>query len=87
MITTLAILNTEESMKFFYNKLYLGFEKFVPKTKAKVKDQPVWLTNKCLKLIRKKYHLFKRYKFSKTHYDFQRFIEVRNETKRQIGMQ
>ena len=80
----IAILNTEEAMKFFYNKLYLGFEKFVPKTKAKVKDQPVWLTNKCLKLIRKKYHLFKRYKFSKTHYDFQRFIEVRNEAKRQI---
>ena len=37
-----------------------------------------------MKLIRKKYHLYKRYKFSKSHYEFQRYIEVRNEAKRQI---
>ena len=37
-----------------------------------------------MKCIKKKYELYKRYKLSFKHYDYQRYIEQRNETKRQI---
>ena len=35
-------------------------------------------------IIRKKYTLYKRYKYSNLHYDYQNYIKARNEAKRQI---
>ena len=37
-----------------------------------------------MRCIKKKYFLYKRYLESELHYDYQRYIEIRNETKRQI---
>lgn len=37
-----------------------------------------------MKLIRKKYHLYKRFTKSKLYYDYQKYIEIRNKTKQTI---
>ena len=42
------------------------------------------MSNKSMKYLKKKYTLFKRYRFSKTHYDYQKCIEARNEAKIQL---
>ena len=75
-------MDTEQSWKCFKEILHTGFKKFVPKNKTRVKDQPAWLSNKCMKYIKKKYHLFKRFKFSNTHYDF--ILKPEMKQKRQI---
>ena len=77
-------LNCDEQWKFFTNILYQGYEKYVPIQKSKYKNKPVWLNNKCMRIIKKKYFLYKRYKESELHYDYQKYIKIRNETKREI---
>ena len=77
-------LNCDEQWKFFTNVLYQGYEKYVPMQKSKYKNKPVWLNNKCMRIIKKKYFLYKRYKESELHYDYQKYIEIRNKTKREI---
>ena len=77
-------MNIEDAWNYFKKNLHQGFEKYVPKKKKFDRKKPVWLNQKCMKSIKKKYELYKRYKFSTLHYDYQRYIEQRNETKRQI---
>ena len=80
----LANLDIDVCWNFFTKTLEEGFEKFIPKVVHRVKTQPCWLNNKCMKLIKKKYFLYKRYTQSKLHYDYQKYLETRNKTKREI---
>ena len=78
-------LEIDEGWNFFTETLHKGFEKFVPKTNPKTnKNQPCWLNKECMKLIRKKYHLYKRFTKSKLYYDYQKYIEIRNKTNKQL---
>lgn len=83
--TKLSNMNLEDAWTFFKNSLHSGFDKFVPLSNQKSKkSKPFWLDRKCMKYIRKKYTLYKRYKYSNLHYDYQNYIKARNEAKRQI---
>ena len=79
-------MDLDTASEFLKNTLHEGFKKFVPLTNNRNKKfkQPVWMNKKALKCIKKKYTLYKRYLTSKLHYDYQRYLEIRNETKRQI---
>ena len=83
--STFIEMNPNESWDIFQNKLQEGFQKYVPKTSSKItKKQPLWFNNKFLKSLRKKYLLFKRFKQTNTHYDYQKYIEARNLSKKAI---
>ena len=77
-------MDTNESWKFFSETLHSGFEKYVPKESSKPKHKPFWMNHKCMKTLKKKYVVYKRYKHSHLHYDYQKYIEARNEAKRQV---
>ena len=80
----------EEATAYFENVLYEGFNKFVPKQKEQKKKQRFWLNNKAMRLIRKKYVMYKRYTHSRDYsltsiqYDYQQYIETRNKAKREL---
>ena len=77
-------MTLEEAWNFFSKTIHTGIEKFVPLRKVKKKQQPIWMNRKAMKCIKKKYILYKRYRTSHRHYDYQKYIQIRNETKRQI---
>ena len=77
-------MSTDEAWLFFKDTLHKGFELYTPKTKSKPNKKPYWLNTKCMKTIKKKYVMYKRYKSSKSHYDYQKYIESRNIAKREI---
>ena len=77
-------MDLNDSWLYFTNFLHEGIDKFVPKSKPPKRRQPIWMNPKALKCIKKKYILYKRYLTSHTHYDYQRYLEIRNETKREI---
>ena len=82
----LSNLNCQESLDYFTATLNTAFEQFVPKVKPKnsPKKQPPWMSHDCLKSTRKKYYLYKKYKKSKSNYDYQKYINSRNEVKKLI---
>ena len=77
-------MDTDDAWLFFKNTLHNAYIKYVPKCSPKHKKQPIWLNNKSMKLIKRKYNLYKRYCFSHKHYDFQKYIEARNGAKSAI---
>ena len=77
-------MTTDEAWAFLKNILDIGIQMFTPKTKTVHKSKPFWLNNKCMKCIRKKYVMYKRYKSSNKHDDYQKYLESRNEAKRLI---
>ena len=70
-------MDTDDAWLFFKNTLHNAYIKYVPKCSPKYKKQPIWLNNKSMKLIKRKYNLYKRYCFSHKHYDFQKYIEAK----------
>ena len=61
-----------------------GFEKFVPKYKTRKKQKPIWMNQKSLRKVKKKYCLYKKYLTTNSHYDYQNYIAMRNEAKREL---
>ena len=80
-------LSFDDSLKLLYYILNEGIYKFVPILKPISKDKvknPPWMNKKALKCIKKKYHLYKKFLHNKSHYNYQRYIEIRNTTKRLV---
>ena len=80
-------LSTNDGWELFENTMHEGFKKFVPKAKPKnEKNKPYWLTRKCLKLIRKKYKFFKRWKETNLTYDKDVYYEARDRSDKNVKM-
>ena len=77
-------MDLDECWKHFTNVMHEGINKFVPKSKPQKRKQPIWMNHKALKSIKKKYTLYKRYLSNKTHFHYQKYLEARNEAKRQL---
>ena len=83
-------LPCEEATAHFENVLYVGFDKFVPEQKKTKKKQPFWLNKKAMRLLKKKYVLYKKYTHSRDYshtdiqYKYQQYIETRNNAKREL---
>ena len=85
--TDLDSLSTNDGWELFENAMHEGFKKFVPIAKSKnVKNKPYWLTRKCLKLIRKKYRFFKRWKETNLTYDKDVYYEARDRSDKNVKM-
>ena len=76
----------DQAWNHFSCTLHKGFKLFVPKSKVKSKKQPFWLNKNCSKLIKKKYHFFKRFKASKLSDDYHKYAEARNKVKKEIRL-
>ena len=87
---TLYDVSCEEATAHFENVMYEGFTKFVPKQRKSKKKQPFWHNKKTMRLLKKKYVLYKRYTHSRQYkhpsmqYKYQQYIETRNKAKREL---
>jgi hypothetical protein len=84
--SVLLDLNVEQCWDSLKGKIHCTMEKNIPKSKVKLKDRqkPKWMSRKALKIIKKKYNLYKRFLNTKRGSDYQAYIKARNECSRQI---
>ena len=82
-IETLGVEETWEQIK---TKIIEGMNKYIPKSKIKdkQKSKPVWMNNKILRKIKKKYHAYKRYLVTKQGKEYEMYIKRRNECSKAI---
>jgi endonuclease/exonuclease/phosphatase family metal-dependent hydrolase len=75
--------DVNESWNFLKNTILQSIEDFIPKVKVKQgkRTKSIWMTNKVLKSVKKKYSLYKRYLTTKAGEDYQKYLAARNKSK------
>ena len=78
--------NIEEGWTFLKDKIIDQMNKHIPKSKMTntKKYKPVWMNDKILRKIKKKYHAFKRYLITKQGKEYEKYIRQRNACKKEI---
>ena len=77
----------EECWEYIKNAIITAMNNNIPKVDVTTKPnkiKPVWLNNRVLKKIKKKYHAYKRYLQTQDGVDYQSYIKLRNECTRDI---
>ena len=79
-------MNIDDIWETIKNEIHASMELYVPKTHRKKKNRcsPTWLEPGCLKIIKRKHRLYKRFLASKAGRDYTNYIETRNRCKRMI---
>ena len=78
--------DVEEMWNILKCKIVESMEECIPKTKCGkgIICKPLWMNDKVLKKIKKKYNLFKRYLLTKDGKDYIRYAKIRNKSKSEI---
>ena len=79
-------LDIEEAWGEIKEKITSGMNKHIPKVKVKENQdiKPVWMNNKVMRKIKKKYHAYKRFLITKQGREYENYIRKRNESAREI---
>ena len=82
----LTEMNVEECWETIKSRVKDSMEKNIPSGKIhKINaEKPKWMSGKAMKVIKKKYNLYKRFLASKKGYDYQAYLKARNECSRQV---
>jgi len=78
--TVMAEMDVEQSWNHLKDVLQVGMEQSIPKVKTgnKRNNRPIWMNKKMLRLVKKKYNLFKRYLRTRSALDYRNYIKARN---------
>ena len=85
--TILEGKSVEDSWLTIKDIIHTKMEDCIPKSKTHKnarKTTPTWMNKKNLRLIKKKYKLYKRFLSTNAGRDYQKYIETRNECKREV---
>ena len=86
----LADLDVNDACKCCNEHMNQVMENNIPNTKpskstnTSKRKNPLWMSNKTLKAVKKKYHTWKRYTWIRQYQDYLRYIQVRNAATRDI---
>ena len=69
----------------FYSLVYESLDMFVPKTVKRRRNYPPWYNSDIIKLIKKKFSVWKKYKRNKNARDLEEFRRLRARVKTDIG--
>ncbi|WAR28875.1 hypothetical protein MAR_014579 [Mya arenaria] len=74
-------MNVEDSWSFLLRHMDFCVENFIPEcnTKGRCK-KPKWMDYYCVRKVKKKYHAWKRYTYSRSYRDYQSYCKIRNST-------
>ena len=81
---TLDGKNTEEMWLSFKETIHVAVEKYVPVRKGTIKKKQQWMTRPLLRLVKKKYHLWKKYTQTKSYQDYSIYKKELNKTTNEI---
>jgi hypothetical protein len=79
-------MNAEEAWMYFKDVIEKGIEECIPKVRNRTgkRAKPVWMDNKAMRLLKKKYNCYKRFMQTKSGKDYSNYIKVRNESTKLI---
>ena len=86
----LANLDMNSAWKCFNNHMKQAMEDNIPKikpcnpTRTEKKQKPMWMSSKALKAVKKKYHSWKRYTWTRQYQDYLKYIQARNAATKDI---
>ncbi|WAR22203.1 hypothetical protein MAR_016177, partial [Mya arenaria] len=81
----MADMNVEDFWSFLLRHMNFCVENFIPEcnTKGGCK-KPKWMDYYCVRKVKKKYHAWKRYTYSRSYRDYQSYCKIRNSTTKAI---
>ena len=79
--------NVNDCWNAIKEQLLSCMDKYIPKVKKGGRQaKPLWMNNKTMKAIKKKYAFYKRYLNTRDGLDYQRHIKMRNKSNRLVKM-
>ena len=75
----LKSLDIESAIDVFYDKLFIGFTKFIPVSKIKKSNHPVWMNRSLLSLKNRRLKAFKKFKLSGADRDYIVYLRIRSQ--------
>lgn len=81
----MADMNVEDSWSFLLSHNNFCVENFIPECNTKNGCiKPKWMDYYCVKKVKKKYHAWKRFTYSRRYRDYQACCKKRNSTTKAI---
>ena len=80
----LTNLGVDESWCLFKDKLSQSMEACIPLKTRRVSNKPLWMNQNIMRLIRKKRRLWKWYKTTKDHAEYQAYLAVQRSVSKTI---
>lgn len=73
----LVDMNVDEAWKYLMLHINHCIEHFVPmKTSVGAKAKPRWMDSHCIKAVKKNYHAWKQYTYSRSYLDYQHYCKL-----------
>ncbi|WAR26475.1 hypothetical protein MAR_012179, partial [Mya arenaria] len=81
----MADMNVEDSWSFLLRHMDFCVESYIPECNTKRGcKKPKWMDYYCVRKVKKKYHAWKRYTYSRSYRDYQSYCKIRNSTTKAI---
>ena len=78
-------MDSENSWKFFMSKINHCIDKHVPVNKPNTKfKKPKWMDQYCVRKVKKKYHAWKRFTYSHSYEDYEKYCKLRNSASKAV---
>jgi len=78
-------MNVNCAWSYLLNHIHHCIEKYIPMKVSKgVKPKPRWMDSHCVKTVKKKYHAWKRYTYSRSYRDYQDYCRLRNKASKAV---
>jgi len=76
---------SEEAWIFFKDKINYCIDNFIPTKKSKFfRPKPRWMDHYCVRAVKKKYHAWKRFTFSRSYSDYETYCKLRNQVTKAV---
>ncbi|WAR02240.1 YWV1-like protein [Mya arenaria] len=73
-------MNVDDAWQFILGHIGHCIDTYIPKSSIKKGIiKPKWMDYYCLRKLKKKYHLWKRFTFSRSYVDYQKYCRARNQ--------
>ena len=79
--TKLDNMDIQNAWSYIKDAIHKGMDKCIPKIKHKTKKKltPIWMNKKAMRVIKRKYNLYKKYLRTKTGINYMKYIRERNK--------